>query len=124
MKTLSALFLVLVTTVSGSAQTVNLGQLQWTPGVNNAVSYFTTSNPGAITHTLTLGPATGSKQSVLLGFNKDGGGYAWSARLLGFPDVTNAQATGSAGVRAWHVGFNPGSAASRSLQSNSIGTVL
>ena len=97
MKTLSALFLVLVTTVSGSAQTVNLGHLQWTPGVNNAVSYFTTTNPGAITHTLTLGPATGSKKSVILGFNKHGGGYAWSSQLLGFPDVTNAQSSGSAG---------------------------
>jgi hypothetical protein len=55
------------------------------------------SDPAAITHTLTVASPKDPRQKVVFGFNDRGGGYLWSARLFGFPDVPDGMETGQKG---------------------------
>src|SRR5688572_4536294 len=70
---------------------VRLGSLKWAPGALNNDSarnpgepYASPSDPKAVTHTLTLRhPADGAKK-VVVGCNRNGGGYCWGATLYGY----------------------------------------
>lgn len=87
---------VVVKPISGS-KTVFIENLEWVPNLSNNLEgdYLVPSYPEignrryeSITHRLTSASPSNPKFKVTFGFNSNGGGYQWSAKIFNAPDFS------------------------------------
>jgi hypothetical protein len=79
---------------------VKIGHLCWTPGKTNVVAPYVRAadnHYADITHTLTTTRVGFPGKYAVVGFDKYGGGYGWSAKLTGFAGVNAGEETGLPG---------------------------
>jgi putative transposase len=89
--------LTVATAVAENVGGVKLGSLSWSPKKSQTPTFtLKESDPKLITHTITSPHQTDPSHSMSIGLNSQGGGFAWSTKVSGYPGFSNRE-LGAAG---------------------------
>jgi peptidoglycan hydrolase-like protein with peptidoglycan-binding domain len=88
---------VAASSVSQNVGGIKLGSLSWSAKKSQTPTFtLKESNPKLITHTITSQHRTDPLRSMSIGLNSQGGGFAWSTKVSGYPGFSNRE-LGAAG---------------------------